>query len=650
MNRQQRRAAERRGTGRGGSSRGTAEALSRAAAALRSGDRPAAERLYRGVIEAAPDLPGCQPAYANLGILLKDRAAYEEAEACFRKALELKPTCAATHSNLGNLLRTLGRAREALGSLTEAARIEPGMAEAHNNLGGTWRDLGRIDDAIASFRTAIRCDGRLVTAHIGLGTCLRLAGRVDEAVDSYRRALDIRPTDAGAHCALATALWDQGRLDEAVAAYRTALAHDPAMADAYSGMLFALCFSESVEPEALAAEHARFDTLFAAPLAGSVEPHANDRDPERKLRIGYVSPDFQMHPGGHFLMPHVMHHDRVACEVVCYAVRGVADHMTALFREHAEHWRPAEALGGARLARQIRDDRIDILVECSGHMAHNRLLTFALRPAPVQVSFPLYPATTGLRAIDYRISDRHFGPPTADALHSEALVRMPDAHVCYFPAAERVERAAGPPVATAGRVTFGCFNNIAKIGPSTVDAWARILRAVPGARLRVGWRGLDGSAQARVRDGFAARGVAPDRLSFLGWQPEPYSRYRDVDICLDPLFANGGTTTCDALWMGVPVVTCHGETPFSRVGLCHLTTAGLTELIADDVDGYVRLAVDLARDTEGLAVLRRGLDERVAATPLFDAPRYARHLDAAFREMWRRWCAGIPATPFAVAP
>jgi protein O-GlcNAc transferase len=290
------------------------------------------------------------------------------------------------------------------------------------------------------------------------------------------------------------------------------------------------------------------------------------------------------------------------------------------------------------LAEEIRSDEIDILVECTGHMAGNRLMTFALKPAPVQVSFPLYPNTTGLSAIDYRIADPYFAPPSADAYHSERLVRLPDVHVCYTPDERAPVPASRPPMLRSGYVTLGCFNNFAKVREPVVALWSRILSALPEARLMLKWSGMDDPNPVWVHERFARHGISPSRIVTLGFQPSQYDAYLEVDISLDPFPGNGGTTTCDSLWMGVPVVTLVGEIPFSRVGLCHLTNVGLSECIAREPDEYAAIVVGLARDPRRLASIRSGLRERVAASPLTDGRRYTRNLENAYRRMWSDWC------------
>jgi predicted O-linked N-acetylglucosamine transferase (SPINDLY family) len=594
-----------------------------------------AEALFRRLVERAPRDPG---AHAILGAVLLEAGKAEEATAQLSQAAELAPGNPRILFDLGVAFEARGDLNSAETTYRKAAALSPRSSDALNNLGNVLVTKKRYDDAIDIFETLARRNPGHPGYVRNLGNALHLGGRLMAALSIYRRALELAPNDAEIHSNIAAVFLDQGRVGEAIASYRRALEIHPEFVTARSNMLFALCFKEDAEPGEVYAEHRRFDELHARPLSVQAAPHANDRNPNRRLRIGYLSPDFRRHPGGHFLLPIVEHCDRAIVDLYAYSDTLRQDGFTARFRRAADHWRDAHGRSDDALARLIREDEIDILVDCAGHMKGNRLLVFARRPAPIQFSFPLYPNTTGLSAIDYRIMDPHFAPPSADALHSERLIRLPQTHVCYEPGDRSLGVANRPPCADTGIVTFGSFNNVAKLGERTVAIWARILDAVPGSRLRVKWLGLGDGESRWVTGRFAQHGIPENRILLSPWSQDPYRPYLDIDICLDPLFANGGTTTCDALWMGVPVVTRFGETPFSRVGLGHLTNVGLPELIAGDDDAYVRIAVDLARSPERLVAIRSGLRERFAASPLMDAARYVRHLEAAYRECWRAWC------------
>jgi len=524
---------------------------------------------------------------------------------CFRRSVAVAPSIVATLGNFATLFLRLERRPEAAILLGRALDVEPGNA------------------AMLAIRV----------------TVLRASGRLRAAVRDGRRSLAVDPASSIGLSNLAGVHLVQARHRLASRFYRRALVVDEDFSDARSNLLFAMCFDEHIPAETLHRAHLVFDERHARKLRFPSKGHANDRNPERPLVVGYLSPDFRQHPGGHFLLPPIEHRDRARFKVVCYSLHPTEDAVTARFRASADAWRSCHGESDEAIVARIRADGIDILFECTGHMAGNRLLAVARKPAPVIVSFPLYPATTGLSAVDYRLGDPYFTPPSTDRLHAEQILRLPDAHVCYAPGPWPVHPPAFPPGERRGYVTLGCFNNFAKVGDETVSLWAEILARLPTARLSLKWNGLGDGDPDWAYARFADRGIERFRIGLHGFSPEPYSPYNEIDVALDPLHANGGTTTCDALWMGVPVVSLPGETPFSRVGLCHLTNVGLPELIAKDRGDYADIVVALATRPALLREIRTGLRERFARSPLMDGARYAANLERALREIWRRWCA-----------
>jgi predicted O-linked N-acetylglucosamine transferase (SPINDLY family) len=479
-------------------------------------------------------------------------------------------------------------------------------------------------------------------AHINLGNALRAQGKLDEAVLHYERALSLRPDHAFAYHNLGGVLALQGKLEEAITYHERALTLKPHDIGGHDGFLLILNYLSSKTLPAIHVAHRDFAKRWESPLSAPIPPHANDRSPERRLRIGYVSSDFRQHSVGYFIEPVLAHHDHARFEIFCYANNLQEDEVTRRLKPHADHWHRIVGLPDEQAADRLRADRIDILVDLNGHTGHNRLLVFARKPAPVQVTWLGYPNTTGLTAMDYRLTDAYADPPgTTEHLHSEKLVRLPECFSCYQPPHE-APAVAGLPAQERGYVTFGSFNNLAKISREVMTVWAQILRAVPGARLTLKNSGLDGSsAQQRVRQVFREAGVAPERLELLGHEQSPKAhlqRYHAIDIGLDPFPYNGATTTCEALWMGVPVITLAGRTHAGRVGVSQLSNLGLTELIARSPEEYVDIAVRWAADRERLSTLRQELRARLSASPLTDAPRFTGNLEQAYREMWRGWC------------
>jgi len=585
--------------------------------------------------------PSYAEAHNNLGTALKDQGRLREASACFEQALRLKPDFAEAHFNLGNALDCQGRRLEATACYQRAVHLRPDYAEGHNNLGNVLKELGRLDEAIAHFQRALEFNPNFAEAHNNLGTVFKDQERLDEASACYMRALQLKPDYAEAHSNLGTVRKDQGRLTDAIASFGRAVELKPESAASHSNLAYSLHFCPGYDARAIREEQCRWDQQHARPLARLLLPHANDPAPNRLLRIGYVSPDFSLHPVGRFLLPLLQAHDHESVQVFCYSSVAAPDKITDDCRAHADVWRDVLGRSDADVAQAIRHDRIDILVDLTMHMGNNRLLVFARKPAPVQVTYLAYCGTTGLAAIDYRLTDPYLDPPGQNGrIYVEESIHLPETYWCYRPPLEVPEVAALPALENK-YVTFGCLNNFCKVTEPTLEAWSRLLAALPEARLLLHARA--GSHRDEVRAFFGGRGVGPERVTFVDLAPLPryFSTYESLDIALDPFPYGGGTTTCDALWMGVPVVSLAGQTAVGRAGLSILSNVGLAELVAHDSDTYVRLALELAQDVERLRELRAGLRDRLRASPLLNASSFARNVEAAYREMWRRWCAGV---------
>jgi predicted O-linked N-acetylglucosamine transferase (SPINDLY family) len=555
--------------------------------------------------------------------------------------VELKPRLAAMHNNLALALQDQGKLEQAVVCFHHVLRLNPDDAETLSNLGDALCGQGRFDEAVACCRRAVELKPRLAVAHNNLGNAVQRQGKLGEAVACYRIALELKPDFAWAHNNLGNVLKYQGKLDEAVACYHRALELRPDFAEARSNLLYTLQYRAGATLAGLAAAHAEYQRLHAAPLRIAWRQHENVRDPDRPLRLGFVSPDFGRHPVGYFLIRALEHLDRDRWETICYCDRAIHDDLTARFRAAAAVWRDVSGSSDEDLAEMIRADRVDILFDLAGHTAHNRLLVFARKPAPIQITWIGYEGTTGLEAMDYLLADPHVVPPEADANYAERVLRLPQDYICYEPPCE--SSVVGPlPALVRGSPTFGSFNNAAKITPEVVTVWADILRQVPRASLVLKYRGMDDRAtRSHYEELFAARGVPADRLDLRGWSnyAQMLSQYNEIDVALDPFPFGGGITTCNALWMGVPVVTCPGETFASRHGLSHLANVGLTETVARDLREYVQMAVSLAGDLPRLAALRAGLRQRMAASPLCDGKRLAGNLMVVLRDVWRQWVA-----------
>ena len=520
-------------------------------------------------------------------------------------------------------------------SPASAGRLElnPDHAETRTNLGVALKDQGKLDEAVACHRQALQLKPDYAEAHNNLGNALREQGQQEEAVACYRRALELKPDFAGAHNNLGIVFKEQAKLEEAIACYRRALQLKPDYAEAHSNLLFTLQYRTGVTPPALAEAHAEYDRRHAQPLRGALASPKNVGDRRGRLRLGFVSPDLGRHPVGYFLVRVLENFDKEQVETVCYSDRTVKDDMTSRLQAAASEWCDVFGVSDQRLAEQIRSERIDVLFDLAGHTAHNRLLVFARKPAPIQITWAGYVGTTGLTAMDYLMADRYEVPPGAERHYQERVLRMPEGYICYDPP------AYAPPVAPLpaldrGQVTFACFNNPAKVTFQVIEVWARILRRLPAARLALKYNGWnDRRVSRRFAEMFVAQAIDPGRVEFLGASPhvELLSEYRRIDLALDPFPYSGGLITCEALWMGVPVVTFPGETFAGRHSLSHLSNVGLTETIARDLDQYVELAVSLAGDLPRLAELRAGLRGRMAASPLCDGKRFAANLSTILR-------------------
>jgi predicted O-linked N-acetylglucosamine transferase (SPINDLY family) len=472
-----------------------------------------------------------------------------------------------------------------------------------------------------------------------MAIALQRVGKLDDAVAAYERARTLLPDEALIHYNLAIAFLALGRTQDAFAASCRAVELEPDYVMAHSNVLLCMTYQGEGPAADYLAAHKAWDQLHGEPLKPVSAFYTNPRDPERRLKIGYVSCDFQAHPVGWLLANVLPAHDKANVEVFCYANDVIEDEVTDRLKAGADHWRDITGETDEAVAARVRQDEIDILLDLTGHTGRNRLLTFARKPAPVQVSWLGYPGTTGMSAMDYLIMDAVTVPAGAEDGCSEALVRLPHGRFCYAPpsfapaVSDRPQRSV---------VVFGSFNHLAKLGPEVVRLWAGVLSAVPQSRLVLKWAALsEPSARERLTMAFAAEGIGADRLELRGSSPhaDMLGEYGDIDIALDPFPYSGGMTSAEALWMGVPVVTWPGDRIASRQTVAFLTELGLTDLAASSADDYVRIAAELAGDPARRAELRRTLRPRMAASPLTDGTQFTPGLEAAYRQMWRRWCA-----------
>lgn len=535
-----------------------------------------------------------------------------------------------------------GRPAEAEPLLRQVLAVEPDNLTALQLLGVCALRQGRHAEAVELLQRAVARVSRSAELLNNLGLALHGSGLDHEAAEAYRRALAINDRLPLVWNNLANALRELGRYEEAFEPARRAIELD-ATPTAAGGFVQSLLYHPDYSAEALYEAHRQWARRFADPLTAAAPPHGNDRSPDRRLRVGYISPDFRQHVVGRNFLPLIAHHDRRDFEIYAYSQSDTHDELTARIRAGFDHWREIVPMGDEQVADLIRADRIDILVDLAQHTGGNRLLVMARKPAPVQVAHMGYPATPGLKAMDYRFTDVHLEPPElGDALSSERPVRL--ASFWCFDPIEEAPPAGDLPALSAGRVTFGSLNATHKVTQPTIELWAKVLHAVPASRLLL----LTGRPNDQNRDQlerFERLGVSASRIVFRSKRPRDlYLKiYGEIDIGLDTFPYNGHTTSCDAFWMGVPVITMAGRTSVGRAGVSLLRNLGLEDLVARTPEQFVRIAADLADDLPRLANLRRGMRDRMRTSPLMQYEAYARSIESAYRQMWRAWCEGRPA-------
>lgn len=635
-----------------------------------AGRRDEAIDAFRAAIARAPH---DADAHNNLGMALRLAGQLEEGAAALRTARALAPGDPLVANNLGLALQALGRLDEARECLAAAAAARPEFGEAHANLalvlemqgaldeaeaaarravglaprspdfvarlGGVLRARGREAEAIAAFEAALAIAPDHVDALSGLGLALLAAGRGDDALGRLERCAALRPDSASAANNVAVAHRLRGDMARAVDWCRRAIALDPQYAPAKSNLLACLNYLPGTPIAEILAEHRRFGGDLEAPLRARWPAHGNARDPERRLRVGYVSGDFRRHAMAFSIAPVLAHHDPERVEVVCYANNAVEDEVTARLRADVREWHRVAGTSDEAVAELVRAHGIDVLVDLSGHTALNRLGVFARRPAPAQVAWLGYVTSTGLEAMDCRLTDARADPTGADESgYTEVLVRLP--WVTVFEPQADAPPVAPSPALGGNAFTFACLNHLSKVNDDVVALWSRVLAAAPDARLLVGNAG-DPGVQRGLAEAFAAHGIAPARLAFRPRMPlaDFLALHGEIDLALDTFPYNGGATSCHSLWMGIPFVTLSGDRYMGRMGTSLLAEVGLDELVARTPDEYVAIAAGAARAPERLAALRATMRDRLSASPLLDGAGFARTLEAAYRGIWRAWCA-----------
>jgi predicted O-linked N-acetylglucosamine transferase (SPINDLY family) len=602
-----------------------------------------AERCCR---EALRREPGLAEAHLDLGNALQAMGRLDETIEVLRRALELKPDYLEAHYYLGNTLVSRGKSEEAVACYQRVIALMPDFAKAYTALGAALQSHGKLQEAIAAYRKALELAPDDVDTYNNLGYAYKFSGNLDDAEATMRTVLRLAPNLAGAHNNLGSVLESQGRVEEAIRCFRRTLELSPDFAYAHSNLLLALNYLPESTPESLLKEHLAWARAHER-HASRTTTHGNDPDPLRRVRIGYVSPDLRNHPVAFFIEGILKHHSHEQYEIYCYAEVAKPDTVTERLRGYVPHWRNTCGLNDAQVLEQIRADKIDILVDLAGHTGSNRLTLFAVKPAPVQVTYLGYPNTTGLMSIDYRLTDRITDHEEDAGFYSEQLLYLEDGFCCYEPPSDAPD-VSPLPARRQGYVTYASLSNLVKINAGVLDLWCQVLCKDPRSRFLLYRHILKGNTKERLQKAFEDRGIAHDRVQLLSEVPEKYKHlpfgkrymglYEHIDIVLDTFPWNGHTITCENLWMGVPVVTLSGQRHASRIGSSVLTAVGLPDLIARNPDEYIRIATDLAGDLESLEQLRAGLRQTMLNSPLCNGRKFTEDLEARYREIWQRWC------------
>jgi predicted O-linked N-acetylglucosamine transferase (SPINDLY family) len=581
--------------------------------------------------------PSMADIYDNLGGALKQLGQLEDAINSYDDAIKADPFFAEAYNNRGNTLHSLGRFNEAVNSYQNAIKIKPNYAEAYSNLGFTQKCLGRHEEAVNNCNQAIELTPNLAEAYSNRGHALQGLNQSEAALSSFLRSIKLKPNKAELHKSLADWFLDMGRLEEAVNSYEKAINLKSDYSEAFNSRNCLLNYISDLTPVEIFNKHLEFEEQFGERILESKQQVTLNKDSLRRMRVAYISPDFRAHSVAYFFEPLLMSHDKNLVEVFCYYNDSVEDDTTERLRNRADHWRSIVGMNDKAVVKLIKKDNIDILVDLTGHTAKNRLTVFTYKPAPIQVTWLGYPNTTGLSAMDYRLTDGISDPVgEVDELYSEKLVRLPNGFLCYQ-GDESIPFGKTMPCLERGYITFGCFNNLNKVTPEVIKLWAKILLSVPHSHLLLKSRQfVCQKTKSRYLEMLRHEGITDDRIELHARTPKKedhLSQYSAVDIGLDPFPYNGTTTTCEALWMGVPVISMYGDRHASRVGASILTHVGLVEFIARNTDDYVNKAIENAHNVEPLEVLRCNLRSQLLSSPLCDDVLFAGNIEKAYQQM-----------------
>ena len=579
-------------------------------------------------------------AYNNMGNLFQDRGDMLSAIDSYEKALKINTNYVEAYSNLGNALRVCGNIKRAESILLKALELYPDYAYAHNNLALVYTDMNKYDKAMKSFKCAIKIDPMLITTYLNIaGLCIK-NGDLYNAIYYSKRAISMDNNYAEAYSNLGIAFSRQGNIEESITNLKKAIKIKPDYFNAYSNYLFTLNYDHRLTSEQIYNEHKNYGNLLIN--LQSNNNFLNSKNYDRPLNIGYISPDFYQHSVAFFVEAILKNHNKNQFKTFCYADNLNIDSFSEKLKKLPYKWIKTCGFSDEQLYNKIRSDKIDILVDLTGHTANNRLLVFARKAAPIQITYLGYPNTTGLKAMQYRITDEYADKPGyKDNEYSEKLIRIPKTFLCYSPPDDDHETVF-PPVIKKKYITFGSFNIPSKINTNVISLWSIILKKVPDSKimLKSKYFGCQITKDLFINR-FKKKGIKKNRIIIMGYLPsfnDHRKMYDNVDISLDTFPYNGTTTTCEALWMGVPVITLNGDRHASRVGVSILNSIGLIDFIADNEDDYINKAIYLANDIELLSNIRKNLRKLMKKSPLTDGIVFTKKLESLYRNLWKNHC------------
>ena len=582
----------------------------------------------------------------NYALVLSILDDLDGAEAAFMRAIELNPTEPVLHNNLGALRIRSFKLDAAIEALNRSMALRPDYVDPMRNYATVMYLTGEVEEARAAFRRVLDLAPDDVASMHGLAIALWEDQIISEAIEKAERVLELNPDYNLTRNLLGVIRVDQRRVPEGLEQMKEAAKHDTVSAPAFlSNYLFSSMYDPSRSNQQVFEDHKAWGDRFASAAPNPKYPHVQSRDKSRRLRIGYVSPDFRAHSVSYFFEPIMQYHDRTSFEVFCYSNTIRTDVVTEGIQKAADGWIETSGLTDEHMMQRLRDDQLDIIINLGGHTAYNRMRAMACQTAPIQIEYLGYPHTSGVPAMTYRITDDRADPgPQADSFVTEQLIRMKDCFHCYRPHGKAPEPSA-PPHLSAGHFTFASFNMLTKVNDGVLDAWTEIMRQVPDSHFLLKCKQLNEPTTVdAMKEAFERRGVDSSRLTMKGFVPsvkEHLGMYGTVDLALDTFPYNGTTTTCEAMWMGVPVLTIEGDRHSGRVGLSLMHAMGLTdELVTPDVDSYIKRAVEWAHDTQMVDALRSNMRPRMAASPLRDEVGFTRQLEQIYRARWEDWCDG----------